>query len=1194
MSQQHTNDKKSSQNEPKVPIWNFNYWISYTFLKNSRLTVLALVFLIGMGLFTGLQLKTTGFPSPEVPIALVQTTYPGASSEIVAKDVTVPLEGAIKEVEGVQRFSSNSNNSFSNIIVFINEDEDVNIVINKIDSAVKSVTLPTGVQTPRLEVPDIGGPSVILAVAGNNLDDIYTAYSEAETKLNQITEISKVTENNELNEVVTVSLRDQDLATYNLRRNDIEDNLRSFGESVPSVSNVALEGNNSGILTSVVGNDLEALRNLSIPYSSETLAPQQQGPNLNQQFVNLNQIADIQTELKYKNSGKANVYAFYNTKTNQEEILQTAVLTLRTVEDTDQAQFVKTLEQEMNKISSAQYITRDELAENYDENKTYIVLSYSVNEDNQEQVDQVVGGIVGSPIGDQWWGNVGYLLGGIQLVILVMIAFVSWRAALIAAAAIPLSLIFSTIYIWLIGEQLNTLVLFSLVLVLGLVVDPALVILESIQRKLDAGDRGINAVLAAVKDVGNGIFLASLTNVIVFVPFGILSGIFGQIFAYIPATVIPAVIGSYVVPLVFLAWLGGLILKPNKNALDDEEKNLWPIAKWFIKTNQNILNGSRWVRLLIAVAGFVIPVVVAGALFYSGAIKQVQFAETDDGPLLSMSGSFLPNITAQEKVEVTNEVMQKIAKNKDVRGVVESGEAGFGYFIFLSKEDQRDLNAKEIASDINQEIQNSLGSNVSSQDRKFFDIKIVLPGTGGPSVDYQIVLTIREDNLDIIRDSSISIGQEIQSKLCLENNEIKMNDSCSQDNLAVVKIDDGFTEKDNFSYDIRLDREALIKSGLALQGQRGVPLSRSFNTAIANQFFGDDQNSVSKVLIDEIETDIFVKSANPEPTSATQAVENIAENIAENTNALNNVARVEETTPKASIQRIRGQTVGLVQARLKPELENNQDLAGQAGQIIVDYYAQEDGKKAIDLGLSQDAIQILDNEQNFFDQLVLALLLAIAVSYIVLALFFNSLTQPLSILYTIPLALMGVLPALAAFVGGQFGLLEIIGVIILVGIVENVAIFLIDSANQKIQDEKWDPKRAISYASGIRFRPVLLTSVTAIASLAPLAVFSPFYRSIAVVIMFGILVSGITSLITTPILFIFFRWASQNFAKEGLTGKLSSTLLPILGIVVLVTGLGFLVAPVSVLIGILLLLTPLYYFIYWGIKDRPSQKNTLS
>jgi HAE1 family hydrophobic/amphiphilic exporter-1 len=172
-----------------------------------------------------------------------------------------------------------------------------------------------------------------------------------------------------------------------------------------------------------------------------------------------------------------------------------------------------------------------------------------------------------------------------------------------------------------------------------------------------------------------------------------------------------------------------------------------------------------------------------------------------------------------------------------------------------------------------------------------------------------------------------------------------------------------------------------------------------------------------------------------------------------------------------------------------------------------------------------------------FSELGIALLLAIIFTYIALAVFFNSLTQPLVILYTIPLTFTGIFPALGWIGNGEFGFLEIIGLIILVGVVENVAIFLIDAANQNIQ-AGMSEKRAIALASGIRFRPVILTKITAIASLAPLAFLSEFYRSISLVIIFGLLASGFVSLITTPILFVFFRWLSRTYIKLSWYNKI--------------------------------------------------------
>ncbi|MEI6729455.1 MAG: efflux RND transporter permease subunit [bacterium] len=1137
MSEHH--QQQTTDTQP--PLWNFNYWITKLFLDNSRLTFLILIFLVVVGVFTGLNLKTTGFPSPVIAVSLVQTVYPGASSDTVNSKLTIPLEGAIKDVLGVKRFNSTSTNSFSNISVYIDEKADVNVVKNKIDSAVRSVKLPDGAQSPKLVSLEIGGPDVIYAIIGPNIQTIHDKFDLTKIRLSQITDVSKATPSNDLEKQIEVRLKQDKLLQNKLTAEQVQSQLATIGESIPVISDITIDGKNAGISTSLKGVNLDTLQNFNVaissPFTSQTAVPTPP------KFVKLSEIADIKTAYNYSNPKEASFYSFYDQKNSKDQVLPAAIIDVKSVKNTDQGKFIEEIKKELTQIDGLEYIRRDDVVKNYDPQKTYIIESFAVNDDNKEQVDQVIGGLIGEKFGDSIFGNVGYLLGGIQLVILVMILFVSWRAALVAATAIPLSLLFSTIYLWLIGENLNTLVLFSLVLVIGLVVDPALVILEAIQRKIDVGLKGKEAVLAAVKDVGNGIFLAVLTSIIVFVPFGILTGVFGQIFAYIPLTIIPALIGSYIVPLVFLAWFGSIILKKSKNTTHDEAENLWPIAKWLMKLNSFLLYGpkikkawlqvfvSRLIRFVVIVIGFIVPVTLAGIMFNNGSIKQVQFAQSDDANLILVSGSFLPSISKEDRLATTQESLSIITKNENVRGVVTSG-SGFNYYIFLKPRSERNIKAPAIADKIDEQVQARFGSKAELKDQKFFDVKVASAQTGGASSGYQVSITIAENDLDTLKTSSLNVGQTVLDKLCRIDNVVSIKDDCSDSNKIAIKVDDGFTNKDNFVYDVAFDRDKLVASGAGQYG-RG-PITLPFNGIIKQEFEFNNGDPITKVLVNGEETNVVLKPNEEAPKTVAESAERLAKVTGSSVAQVSQLASVVETKPKVSIQRIRGKTVGLVQARLKPELQNNQGVSGQATQAIVDYYNKDGGAKSKDLGLSKEAVKTYDDGQTadgqkFFTDLSVALLLSIVVTYIVLAVFFRSLSQPFGILYTIPLSMLGVLPALAAFVGGQFGFLEIIGLIILVGIVENVAIFLIDAANQKIDHDGWEEKRAIIYASGLRLKPVLLTKIAALASLAPLAITSQFYRSISVVIMFGILASGALSLVTTTILFIFFKWFSHKF-----------------------------------------------------------------
>jgi len=344
-------------------------------------------------------------------------------------------------------------------------------------------------------------------------------------------------------------------------------------------------------------------------------------------------------------------------------------------------------------------------------------------------------------------------------------------------------------------------------------------------------------------------------------------------------------------------------------------------------------------------------------------------------------------------------------------------------------------------------------------------------------------------------------------------------------------VDDGFTGKDNKILDFRFDRNILEEKNLLL-GQN-IPATALVNSSIKQNFVLNNDQKVTNIDIEGKDIDIYLEDQKSSPKSIDELNNINIFNSSGQRFKVSEIGSIEETAQKSNIQRVKGQTIGVIKAKLDNEYTNDQAIASRIGTALIEQYQADDAKLLKELELNKDSLEIYSEGDTAgflksFSELSIALLLAIFSSYIVLALFFNSFTQPLVILYTIPLTFIGIMPALAHLSNGQFGFLEIIGMIILVGIVENVAIFLIDSANQRIEEGE-DPVKAITISSGIRLKPVLMTKFTAIASLAPLAWLSEIYRPISLVIMFGLLSSGFISLITTPILFTFFRWSSKNF-----------------------------------------------------------------
>jgi multidrug efflux pump subunit AcrB len=361
---------------------------------------------------------------------------------------------------------------------------------------------------------------------------------------------------------------------------------------------------------------------------------------------------------------------------------------------------------------------------------------------------------------------------------------------------------------------------------------------------------------------------------------------------------------------------------------------------------------------------------------------------------------------------------------------------------------------------------------------------------------------------------------------------------------VILKIDDGYTAKLSSVLDIKLDRNQILEKGLVFP--------QAPQTAIAiqslNQTLGLRENLDKKILVKNgnlsEELDMYlVSQSESQKNDQNNQNDQKQVNSTDIENAeifpglkLGDVSNNQILNPKNDIQRQGGETLGVVSIRLKDDYRGQADIA-KIKEVVLNEYTKDDSQKTKDLGLKAgDIAEFVPTTGNSFgkslQELVVALIAAIIFSYFVLALFFNSLTQPIVIIFTIPLTFLGIFPALYYLGSGEFGFLEIIGLIILIGVVENVAIFLIDGANQKIE-EGWDAKKAISYSSGIRFKGLILTKLNSIASLAPLALFSEQYRSISLVIMFGLLSSGFASMITTPILFIFFRWLSDKWQKAS-------------------------------------------------------------
>lgn len=1094
---------------------SFNTRIAKYFLEHSRITLVALFTLVAFGAVSIFALRTSGFPSPEIKVVTVNTIYPGAASGTVLEDVTKPIEASIKSIDGVKSYSSQSLDNFSSVVVQIDDSANADAVKAKVDSSVKSVSLPENSQSPEVGSPKVSNDEYSYALVSKkgsaDMEAIYQATDILHKRLEQDPEVISVNVAGDLKQQVVVQMNPQKMAAAGLSQEIVTNQLKSWGLQIPVAENATFGEKNYNIVLSLSGKSLDDLRQLAI--SSPT-----------GQSAKLSDVASVETKFALKNQAD-DVVGYRDGKKGSVD--KAAIFGIDVDDKTDLGAYNTKLESVIDTYfnpSSAEYkkLPADQKALF---SNLKLVEVYNTNADNQDQVKEVIAGLAGEKWGIPVVGWIGFAFGAIQLVFIFMMVLVSWRAAVIAALAIPLCFFFSTITLLATGNELNTLTLFSLVLVIGLVVDPAIVVLEVIQRYIDKGEKGRAAVLSAIDDIGYGLFIAVVTSILVFIPFGIVSGVFGAIIAYIPLTIIPALIGSYIVPLVFLSWLASVMLKRQPGKSDDEEKNLWRASRWMIRTNRKLLDLNVFIRLAIVVSAVVVPFIVAGYYMGSGKVKTVQFAQPEEGKLLTMSVTKLPQASPSSADASAKKLLAEVMKNPNVRFVApiySQGAGNVSYFIGLNDPSERPgQTAHKIAKDFSDSVSSGDAS------KSYFDISIGASSAGPPSANFPVSVGIKTADLDKQKQVALEVTK-VLNQICDVDGKFVINPNCSPADKAVIKVDNGSGAQTNKFISVQLDRKKL-------QTNPVNPIALREQLAGLYQLNNGDQ--VAKLNIDNQQIPIIMSSDNHKPNTVSDIKSVNVMTLTGQPVSLGQIATVAEVESPGSIRQVEGEAIGVVSAKLKEDYSDQQNAA-LIQKLAIDefnknYLSKYDDGLTVE-GYSEGDVASINKS---FQELGVALVLAIVLTYVLLVIFFDSLSMPLVILFAIPLTFLGIFPGLAYLGGGQMGFLEIIGVIILVGLVENVAIFLIDAANRK-EKEGMPAKDAIAYATGVRFRPIMLTKVMALASLAPLAILSEFYRSLSVVIICGLLVSGILSLFVTPILYIFFQELVPNLQKH-LTRKKS-------------------------------------------------------
>ncbi len=683
--------------------------------------------------------------------------------------------------------------------------------------------------------------------------------------------------------------------------------------------------------------------------------------------------------------------------------------------------------------------------------------------------------------------------GAILAIIILLVFLRSFKTTLVIALSIPVSIITTFTTLYLSGITLNMMTIGGLALGIGMLVDNSIVVLENIYRNRSLGIDRISASVDGTNEVSMAVTASTLTTVAVFLPIVFTGGLAATIFKDFALTIVIALMSSLLVALTIVPMMSSkLISVKNMESEEAQEKRHGKIVTSYKKMLSWSLK-HRFITICLSIALFVVSVMMVAS------VGAEFFPVTDEGQInVSVN---MPAGTELEKTDKLLEEMRNLIINiPEVKTVftssgsqgfmsLESGSNSGSITVILKDLKDRKRTTKEVSDDIRKASKDVPGAEISVSESSFMSM-----GSNGSAIS----IAIKGDNLDTLK----KIGDDFKD---------------------IVKQVEG-TREVTTSYKNGIPEVQVIadRSIASQYGLTTAQIGSSVNNTIAGA-------NVTKFKLDGDELDVKLKGDNMYGQSLSMIDMLPVSTQTGGTVPLSEVADIKVQNGPIRIMRENQTRVLTVTSSVLGR--DVQSVSRDIEQKLKDY----EMPTGYEYTFGGETKEI---EETFGD-LFLALLMAVLLVYMIIAAQFESLIQPLSIMFSIPLALSGGFIGLYV-TGLHLNVIGIIGFIILVGIVVNNAIVLVDYINHRRRKGE-DRDVAILKAGPIRIRPILMTALTTILGLVPMAIGSgeggELTQSMGVVVIGGLALSTALTLIIVPVMYTIFDDITEFFKIKLIKNK---------------------------------------------------------